>query len=148
MTEVLILGFHHLGIHSRGDKTRCDAGAGAVLGKHQRLQLGESLVRSRRAIHCPYTHNFNYRPNKTCRNKKAKIISLIKWHKLWSKADSQYFCPCQGKGAYLAWGKRIWGELVGGVDGAVPWQQRKELAAQPPKNITLPMEINLALKSV
>lgn len=104
--------------------------------KHQRLQLGELLVRTRRSIPCPYTHHFNYRPNKTCRSKKAKIVGLIKLYKLWTKADPQCFCPCQGKGAYLAWGKRIWGEWGGGegwTDGALPWQQRKEIAAQPPK---------------
>lgn len=82
--------------------------------KHQRLWLGESLVRTRRAIPCPYTCHFNHRLNKTCRSKKAKIIGLIKLYKLWTKVDSQCFCPCQGKGAYLAWGKRIWGEWRGG----------------------------------
>lgn len=81
----------------------------------QRLQLGETLVRTRRAIPRPYTYHFNYRPNKTCRSKKAKIISLIKLYKLCTKADSHCLHPCQGKGAYLAWGKRIWVCVGGGL---------------------------------
>lgn len=128
---------------TQGDKTRCDAGAG-VFWKHQRMQLGEPLVRTRRASPCPYTHHFNYRPNKTCRNKKAKITSLIKLHKLWTKADSQCLHPCQGKGAYLAWRKKDWGSWWGCAMATEEGAKQHSLQ----KNTTLPVEINLVLKSV
>lgn len=88
-----------------------------LLWKHQRLWLGGPLVRTRRAIACSNTHHFNHRLNKTWRSKKAEIIGLIKLYKLWTKAYSQCFRPCQGKGAYLAWGKRIWGEWRRGLMG-------------------------------